>query len=87
MTKLSDDCVFVPVTIGSIGHRIVYLVLYHLLMLMVVWSYYQTVMTTMGQVPQQVSDTTCIGNTSVERSTFWLIIFECLAQLSPPSAT
>ena len=51
---------FVSDTLESKWQKIVWLVLYHLLLLMVVWSYYQTVMAPMAQVPQQVSKITHI---------------------------
>ena len=42
------------VTVASYAEKAVYLVLYHILLLLFMWSYYQTVMTPIARVPKQV---------------------------------
>ncbi|XP_037087244.1 palmitoyltransferase ZDHHC20-B-like [Pollicipes pollicipes] len=41
------------VTVESYAEKVVYLMLYHILLLLFLWAYYQTVMTPIGRVPKQ----------------------------------
>ncbi|KAF0300182.1 Palmitoyltransferase ZDHHC15 [Amphibalanus amphitrite] len=47
-------CLFlISVTVESYAEKLVYLVFYHISLLLFLWSYYQTVMTPIGKVPKQ----------------------------------
>lgn len=43
------------VTVTSVVQRILFLLFYHLVLVMFLWSYYQTVFTDIGRVPSRVS--------------------------------
>lgn len=44
----------ISVTVPSIFEKVVYLVFYHALFIMFVWSYWQTIFTDIGRVPSKV---------------------------------
>lgn len=51
------DTVHAPltVTIESVIVKMIYLLVFHILYVMTLWSYYQTIFTEAGRVPREVS--------------------------------
>lgn len=45
----------ISVTVEYVAQRIIYLLMYHVIFVMFCWSYWQTVFTDVGFVPQKVS--------------------------------
>lgn len=49
-------CYYPTVTIESVIVKIIYMLVFHVLYAMTLWSYYQTIFTEAGRVPREVSN-------------------------------
>lgn len=55
-----------PVTVETAVEQVLFLIFYHIIFILFVWSYWQTVFTTFGRVPSKVI---CISWDTIRRAT------------------
>lgn len=56
ITKSSAQLLTFSVTVQSTAEKIIFLILYHVLFVMFVWSYFQTIFIEVGRVPDKVRE-------------------------------